>query len=50
MQNIINIPLNPHKKTKRSEGINQEKNGRYPLGGTDFFLDLSLNEVTKFVG
>jgi len=43
----IFIPLNPHKKTNPSEGINQEKNGRDPLGGTNFLLDLFTNEVTK---
>ena len=46
----MEFPLNPHKKNQRSEGISQEKNGRDPLGGTDFFLDLFLNEVTKFWG
>jgi len=46
----IFIPLNPHKKTNPSEGINQEKNGRDPLGGTNFLLDLFTNEVTKNVG
>ena len=50
MQKTINFPLNPHKKTKRREGISQEKNGRDPLGGTGFFLDLSRNEVTNFWG
>ncbi len=40
----------PHQKTKRSEWINQAKNGRGPLGGTNFFLDLSVNEVTNFGG
>jgi hypothetical protein len=39
--------LNHHKKTNPSEGINQEKNGRDPLGGTNFLLDLFTNEVTK---
>jgi len=38
----------PHQKTKRREGINQGKNGRDPLGGTNFFLDLSMNAVKKF--
>jgi hypothetical protein len=42
--------LNHHKKTNPSEGINQEKNGRDPLGGTNFLLDLFTNEVTKNVG
>jgi hypothetical protein len=50
MQNPIKHFPNPHKKTKRSEGINQEKNGRDPLGGTNFFLDLFRNVVTKFGG
>jgi hypothetical protein len=50
MQNPTKHFPNPHKKTKRSEGINQEKNGRDPLGGTNFFLDLSRNVVTKFGG
>jgi len=40
----------PHQKTKRSEWINQEKNGRDPLGGTNFFLDLSVNEVINLGG
>ena len=44
-----NFPA-PHEKTKRSEGINQEKNGRDPLGGTNFILDLSMNAVKKFGG
>jgi len=42
--------LNPHKKKNPSEGINQEKKGRDPLGGTNFLLDLFTNEVTKNVG
>ena len=42
------FPLNPTKKQRRGR-ISQEKNGRDPLGGTDFFLDLSWNVVTKFV-
>lgn len=42
--------LTPHKKIKRSEGISQEKNGRDPLGGTNFFLDLFRNEVKKLFG
>jgi hypothetical protein len=46
----IKHPLNPHKKTNPSEGINQEKNGRDPLGGTDFILDLYTNEAKKLVG
>ena len=50
MQNPTKYFPNPHKKTKRSEGINQEKNGSDPLGGTNFFLDLSRNVVTKFGG
>ena len=37
-------------KTKWREGINQEKNGRDPLGGTNFSLDLWLNEIINFWG
>ena len=50
MQEPINHSPNPHQKTKRSERINQEKNGRDPQGGTNFFLDLFMNAVTKFGG
>lgn len=32
---------------QHSEEGSQEKNGRYPLGGTDFFLDFLTNEVIK---
>jgi len=38
------------KKNLRSGRISQGKNGRDPLGGTGFFLDLSWNEVTNFWG
>lgn len=44
-----NFPLNPTKNTTKWKDQSRKKWEGPRRGGTDFFLDLSWNVVTKFV-
>ena len=46
----MNFFLSPHQNPRRRGWLSQGKNGRDPLGGTDFCLDLTSLGVTNFGG